>query len=254
MSRKHTVPQTDSLNNGQADRGDAREPADDAGTRSNAAASLPATDPFEPGDLEADVSPAPSTPTSPDSGPDPFDPASLRLSQDLDASMGVQEILLTVPVRKPSKSGFFRVHPSPHYTLPTILLELEEGRGETYLVAPGLRAALAAEPACAPWQLYTAMDRQGVLFLWKVRLPGPDGKSNPWWDSTHKAAALAREKWTKVAAVQALGAYKTWQALGDLAEPEWPDIPFRELLRIAFRDRLIDTLNHPILRRLRGEV
>jgi hypothetical protein len=44
-------------------------------------------------------------------------------------------------------------------------------------------------------------------------------------------------------------------ALAQLAEPVWPDLPpFGEILRIAFRDRRIDSLEHPILRRLRGEV
>jgi hypothetical protein len=37
-------------------------------------------------------------------------------------------------------------------------------------------------------------------------------------------------------------------------EPEWPEVPFGELLRIAFRDRLIESLDHPVLRRLRGEI
>jgi hypothetical protein len=51
-----------------------------------------------------------------------------------------------------------------------------------------------------------------------------------------------------------LGAYDVFVAAGELGEPEWPTAPFSELLRIAFRDRLIDDLNHPVLRRLRGEV
>jgi hypothetical protein len=51
-----------------------------------------------------------------------------------------------------------------------------------------------------------------------------------------------------------LGAYDVFQAQGHLSEPEWPQLPFGELLRIAFRDRYISTPDHPVLRRLRGEV
>jgi hypothetical protein len=51
----------------------------------------------------------------------------------------------------------------------------------------------------------------------------------------------------------ALGAYDVFQATGDLPEPEWPGLPFRELLRVAFRDRFIQSEDHPVLRRLRGE-
>jgi hypothetical protein len=36
------------------------------------------------------------------------------------------------------------------------------------------------------------------------------------------------------------------------ADPEWPRLTFQELLRIAFRDRLVDRLDHPVILRLRG--
>src|SRR5262249_29523335 len=69
--------------------------------------------------------------------PDPFDPASLRLSQDYAADLGVKKALLTVPVRKPDKSWFVRVHPAEDYRLTTAVIELKEER-ETYLVAQTL--------------------------------------------------------------------------------------------------------------------
>jgi hypothetical protein len=52
----------------------------------------------------------------------------------------------------------------------------------------------------------------------------------------------------------ALGSYEVHQALGNLPDPEWPGMPLNDLLRVAFRDRLITTMDHPVLRRLRGEV
>jgi hypothetical protein len=50
-----------------------------------------------------------------------------------------------------------------------------------------------------------------------------------------------------------LGAYEIFEAMGKLPEPEWPDLTFEQILEIAFRDRFISDLNHPVLRRLRGE-
>jgi hypothetical protein len=52
----------------------------------------------------------------------------------------------------------------------------------------------------------------------------------------------------------ALGAYEVFQATGELGEPEWPAEPLAALLRVAFKDRYIDALEHPVLRKLRGEV
>ena len=51
-----------------------------------------------------------------------------------------------------------------------------------------------------------------------------------------------------------LGAYEVYEATAELPEPIWPDVSFRELVEIAFRERLITTHDHPVLRRLRGEV
>jgi hypothetical protein len=33
----------------------------------------------------------------------------------------------------------------------------------------------------------------------------------------------------------------------------WPDITFSRMLELGFRGKVIDTLDHPVLRKLRGE-
>jgi hypothetical protein len=57
-----------------------------------------------------------------------FDPASLRLSQNFHESLGVKKALITVPVRKPAKQDFIRVHPDPDYRLETAVFNLKEER------------------------------------------------------------------------------------------------------------------------------
>jgi hypothetical protein len=185
--------------------------------------------------------------------PDPFDPGSLRLSQSFAACLGVKKALLTVPVRKPDKAWFVRVHPSDDYALHTAVIELKEDR-ETYLVAPHLWPALAGESTFSPRALFTAVNRQGVLFLWPVRLPGADGKLDAWSQSALEAADLARHGWVRVAANMALGAYEVFQATGELSDPDWPSESLRDLLRIGFKDKYVTALDHPVLRKLRGEV
>jgi hypothetical protein len=167
--------------------------------------------------------------------------------------LGVKKALVTVPVRKPDKSWWVRVHPADDFALQTAVIELKEDR-ETYLVAPALWPSLAAEATFSPRALFTAVNRQGVLFLWPIRLPGADGKVDAWSQSALEAAQKARAGWVRVAANMALGAYEVWEAPAELAGPDWPDKPFRELLAIAFKGKLIDSLDHPVLRRLRGEV
>ena len=184
---------------------------------------------------------------------DPFDLASLRLSQDFASAVGVKKLVTTIPVKKPSKEWFVRTHPDPAYWLQTAVVELKEDR-ETYLVAPGLWPGLASDPTFSPRELVTAINRQGVLFLWPIRLPGADGKLDDWSRSALDAANEAKSRWVRTTANMSLGAYDLAVASGQVAEPEWPKIAFQEIIKIAFRDKMISDWNHPVLRRLRGEV
>jgi hypothetical protein len=228
-------------------------PGPQAPERNGGTAAFPfgAGDPDNPAGLLTNADAGEAAPA----GPDPFDPAALRLSDAGMAGLGVKKALLSVPVRKPDKSWFVRTHPDPAYRLQTAVVELKEDRGgETDLVAPHLWPALAGESTFAPRALFTAVNRQGVPFLWPVRLPAADGRLDEWSRTALEAAGLASAGWIRVAANMALGAYDVFQATGDLPEPEWPDLPFRELLRVAFRERFIQSEDHPVLRRLRGEV
>jgi hypothetical protein len=59
-------------------------------------------------------------------------------------------------------------------------------------------------------------------------------------------------KWVRMKANMALGAYELFLAESKIPDPTWPDLPFSELYRIAFKDRLINVPDHPVIRRLRG--
>jgi hypothetical protein len=37
-----------------------------------------------------------------------------------------------------------------------------------------------------------------------------------------------------------------------MPDPEWPDAPFGEILRIAFKGRLIDSWDHEVMKALVG--
>ena len=182
--------------------------------------------------------------------PNPFDPASLRLSQFFGDTVGVKKLLTTLPVRKPGRQDFVRVHPDPKYRLtPAATIEVKEDR-EVYLVTPRMAQALPGEFSTAT--LFSTINRQGVLHLWHVKQPGPDGKHNEWHRSAAEAAERAMKKWVRVTASMSLGAYEIFEAIGDLPEPVWPEVSFEEMLRIAFQDRVVDREDHPLVQRLQG--
>ena len=181
--------------------------------------------------------------------PDPFDLSNLRLSQSFAETSGVKKMLTTVPVRKPSPQDFIRVHPDAKYRENFPMLQLKEDR-EDFLVVGALVPELVGE--FVAMTLFTAINRQGTVFLWPVRLPDPDGKTMDWHRSAREAAELAITDWVRVKANMSLGAYEMFVAENGMQDPTWPEVSFSELVKIGFRNRLIDSMDHPVIKRLRG--
>jgi hypothetical protein len=180
---------------------------------------------------------------------DPFDLSNLRLTQDFVGTAGVKKLLTTVPVGKPNKQDFFRVHPSPEYRMEVAVIEFKEDR-ETFLLPLPLAKQLPGEFTMVT--LYTAINRQGVVRLWPVPLPTPDGKVNEWHRSAAEAAELAMTRWVRMKSNMSLGAYEIFEAASTIPDPAWPGLTFQELIRIAFRVHMVGSLDHPVIKRLRG--
>jgi hypothetical protein len=49
------------------------------------------------------------------------------------------------------------------------------------------------------------------------------------------------------------GCYDIKVASESLTPAAWPEVPFAELLRLAFRDKVITDFDHIVLKKLRGE-
>jgi len=186
---------------------------------------------------------------SPHGPPDPFSPEALRLSQDFVATLGVKKVLTTVSCRKPNPHEFFRVRPGDDWQLDTGVFEDKINR-EIFLVQRDLWAELAGE--VRPVHLALAVNRQGDVFVWALKLPGPDGRTNAWYDSALAAARLAEAKWVRMTSNMTGGMYDVFEAAGELSEPVWPDLSFTEILKLCFEDRFIQSVDHPVIRALRG--
>jgi hypothetical protein len=172
----------------------------------------------------------------------------LRLSPDAAAVAGTSEVLSHVPIRKPNRHEFFRTRPEPQMWFDTGIFEDKEER-ETFFVTPAMREALVGE--IKPVLLVPTMTRQGVMLLWPLKLP-TEGPGRSWAETARQAAELAKTKWMRIAPDMGLGGYRIYQAEGELSDPVWPDKPLPEIMQIAFRDRVVDSENHPVVRRLRG--
>lgn len=179
-----------------------------------------------------------------------LDLSRLRLSQNFTEMTGVKRLLVTVPVRKPAKHEFFRLHVTEH--LETAMLRIKEDRDEVFLVDPELWSHLASD--IAPYAIFLCMSRQGIPFVWPIRLPAENGRHDSWGKSALEAASQAKTNWVRMAANMSLGAYEIFVAESDLGSPDWPEKSFAEILDIAFKDHFIRDLEHPAIQRLRGKL
>jgi hypothetical protein len=179
-----------------------------------------------------------------------FDLTSVRLDDDLDLMHA--ETVIDCDVRKnPKPDWWFRVHPDPAYRVLWYLIELNDGR-DFYWVHRPLWPHLLQEPLFKPRLLVLAQTAQGELFLWPLRKK-VQGEADKWLDKQLEAVRYAREKWTRLYYLKGTTGYKVEVANGPLPDPVWPDLTLEQLIETAFRDRLIVSLDDPVLKKLRGE-
>jgi hypothetical protein len=211
-----------------------------------------AADLFESEVVTSEMVPPTGTQNMP---PDPFDPAELaklRLSQDFAGMAQVKPVLTNVAVRKPHKQEFIRVRPGEANRFDTGCFIDKESR-EAYMVSPAVWELLVGD--VTPTLLVVCISRNSpVPFLWPLTLPATDGRPNRWHESALEAASIAENQWLKVVADMSAGCYVPMVACGNLPEPDWSDVPtMPEMLKLGFKGRFINSAEHPVLKRLRGE-
>jgi hypothetical protein len=186
--------------------------------------------------------------------PDPFDLKALREIQR-DDDVLVKKVLLSLPVRKPGKNEFFRVNPDPEFIIDAPLYEHENGLSrELYWIHPDLVGDLHSE---LRWvRLFYCKSRRGVDFLWPAKLPSAEaaGPGRAWSESALEIAETAMKHWVRMAGNMDSGRYELFIAQGDLGEPGWLDKSPRDVIELAFKGRVIDDADHPVIQELYGRI
>lgn len=187
--------------------------------------------------------------------PNPFDPNSLRIAPGSSSNMLIKKITTTIPVKKPSREMFFRTSPIKDHTIDLLLLELKED-SEIYVVNPHLQDVLMGEATVSVKTIIVTKTRQSNILLWPLKSPNLNVRVDHWSSAAWQAAAKGKTNWTRLVANMSIGAYEVYTAeSGSIPEPTWDDLPtMQEMLEIAFRDKFIDTYDHPVLKKLRGEI
>jgi hypothetical protein len=154
----------------------------------------------------------------------------------------------TIPVRKPGKLNFFRVHPDEEYRLYNVPV-VEDDKRDTHIVAAELEVPEDLQRFVSNVNLVTCINPKGTLFLWPFK-----NSTNDWSRSASRIVRRAVGEWVRLRADMDASCYRLETAPAELRaiEPEWPKMTFEEILNTAFEDKCIDSLDHPVIRSLRG--
>ena len=131
------------------------------------------------------------------------------------------------------------------------ILEFKQDR-QSFIVSPQLAPYLPGEAVTK--LLIPTITNHGALFLWPIKLPDEQGRLDEWNSVALEAAERAKMKWIRLMANMGAGTYDVLEAAGNFPDPVWPEKSLQDLLEIAFKGRFIGSLDHPVLRRLRGEI
>ena len=194
----------------------------------------------------------PTPPASTGAAPNPFDPESLRISQDFAASGGAQTLFNRIPVRKPDRQEWFRVHPGEDMRLDMAVVELKEER-EVFVLTPNVAQEIPDE--WFPVRMFVCVNRQQKPFLWPCKLPTENsGLGRDAAESALEAAVEGMARWVNMRWSSHIRAYETRvPAPGiQIPEPTWPAYSLPKLLEVGVGKNLVDSMEHPLILRLNG--
>ena len=170
--------------------------------------------------------------------PDPFDPGRFRISQDFANNCRGQAGADRDHSRQARKRGIVRVHPSPDYRLDVAVVKY---RAHGLFGRP--RAGKRPTPRSGEFG-HPVHDAEHAARDLPVPVPLPkEGRSNSWTTAPGNCPAIKAMSQTlqiKANHNPKAARYDAAVPIGKPPEPEWPDVPFRDLLRLAFGNNVIN--------------
>ena len=204
-----------------------------------AALALPATDPAK---VVAGVG-------------DEIDPAAIALPGDTISKGGSRQIVNDIPVTRPGNSDWVWTCSDPAFRATCAIYEPKKSAATTrvrpHLVMPAVVDVMQLGRGIRRVEVFTYVDRHGNLGLWPIGFSADD-RENGWIDTARDAAVNHSDKWLNISSDLATSTYRLAEPLEQLAPPKPPGLPLSKLLGIAFKGRVISTIEHPLMRELRG--
>ncbi|MFA4956362.1 MAG: hypothetical protein WC556_05235 [Candidatus Methanoperedens sp.] len=173
----------------------------------------------------------------------------------------VSPILSTILVGKPSKTAFFQVRTGEGWEAIALYTYFPEGSSkdsQPYLVMPEQQGLLEEMKLLTPAKFYFYIIYGSNIM--KIDLVSQKTNKNgdiSRYHLTHmEALEAAKIQWVRLKADTEGGFYSYSLAEDTLPSPAWPTKPanIQEAIEIAFKGFVIDSDDHPELKKLRGKL
>ncbi len=179
----------------------------------------------------------------------------VALSKSIDEIAPSEQILTSLDPRKPRKDEFVRCHPDIRVSL--IIYEDKTNRVE-YVLGPNVIQAMNDLVGVRRVMLTLSANYQGEFFGWPVPIPA-DVRANRWHATAYQGCEQATRGWIRLK--PSTNCYLIYRReVENAREPVWPNevrTP-QELARLTYGGGgggdVIDSLQHEVVRRLKGEI
>jgi hypothetical protein len=154
---------------------------------------------------------------------------------------------IRIQISKPRRDEWVAVRPGKDWQLAIYVIEdNQDMEREIYIVHSDLANGELSDDARYAI-LHLAISSTGRLFWWHIKMSATS-RRNHWSETALKAVEVAQRKWIRL--IPGHESYEIRKAKAQMLEPRWPDLSREEAIQLAFEDRVINTMDHPIARRL----
>jgi hypothetical protein len=183
----------------------------------------------------------------------PTHPNRFRISQNFAEHVQTRKKAVLVPMRRPDDQEWVFI-PSGKEWRDSVGMLKDKANREFYVVEPELLPEISE--SLIPVLLVAYVTRGGSPGLWPIRLPNEAGRLDSYNRSALEIVYGHTDEWIRVTLDESGRAYQIVEMSSkvEMPQPKLPEGGFSYLFGVAIKGNIITTLEHPLLKTLRGEL
>jgi hypothetical protein len=176
-----------------------------------------------------------------------FDLNEIKMDSSYEGS-GIKIVATKIPIQKPRKQTWICTHPDETKRITVAVIEYGDQK-DIYIAGKKVIDDLVGEHVLKT--LVLSVTKQGDYFFLPIKLPDAGGFIDSWNESLAEIVDRYKGQWIRILPNQGMGRYDVVIS-NNAAAPIWTDEPFESLLKKALKDRIINSLDHFVVKSLKG--